>query len=128
MSGDGIWETAQGGMFTALHQNAWTAERYANGEQIDWPALSTAKSVNHELSDFVNFDRAYLRLKNLEISYRIQGLGLQRLGIGELRVIASGQNLLTWGNMKTNDFGPEGGGYLSFPVYRVYSFGLGMSL
>lgn len=128
MSGDGIWETAQGGMFTALHQNAWTAERYASGAQINWPALSTAKSVNHELSDFVNFDRAYLRLKNLEISYRIQAEGLQRLGIGELRVIASGQNLLTWDNMKTNDFGPEGGGYLSFPVYRVYSFGLGMSL
>ena len=34
MSGDGIWETAQGGMFTALHQNAWTAERYANEHKL----------------------------------------------------------------------------------------------
>ncbi|VTQ04695.1 Outer membrane cobalamin receptor protein [Sphingobacterium daejeonense] len=55
MMGPGIWETTNGGMYTALHQNAWTAERYANGETITWPALSTEKSVNHEAKRFCQF-------------------------------------------------------------------------
>lgn len=128
MTGAGIWETHSGGMFTALHQRSWTEERYAAGEEISWPALSTEKSVNHEPNDFVSFDRSYLRLKNLEISYTFAGDGLKQLGIDGLRLIASGQNLITWDKMKTDDFGPEGGGYLNFPVYRVFSFGLGIQL
>lgn len=128
ITGNGVWETANGGWFTALHQQAWTPERYASGERITWPALSTEKSVNHEASDFVNYNRSYLRLKNVEVSYHLASDGLKRWGIAGLRFIASGQNLLTWDKMKTNDFGPEGGGYLSFPVYRVFSFGLGWSL
>ncbi|MGO1786222.1 MAG: SusC/RagA family TonB-linked outer membrane protein [Sphingobacterium sp.] len=128
MTGAGIWETHNGGMFTALHQKAWTEDRFAAGEEISWPALSTEKSVNHEASDFVNFNRSYLRLKNLEMSYSLQSDGLKRWGVDGLRFILSGQNLLTWDKMKSKDFGPEGAGYLSFPVYRVFSFGLGLTL
>ena len=128
MTGNGIWETANGGMFTALHQNAWTQERYANGESITWPALSTEKSVNQENSDFVNFNKSYLRLRNLELGYTIKRGTTKKIGFDQIRIVLSGQNLFTWDKMKTNDFGPEGAGYLSFPVYRVYSFGVNLML
>ncbi|MGO3805516.1 MAG: SusC/RagA family TonB-linked outer membrane protein [Sphingobacterium sp.] len=128
MDGNGIWETANGGMFTALHQNAWTQERYDNGQTISWPALSTEKSVNHEKSDFVNFDRSYLRLRNLEIGYSLSNNNIKRIGFDQIRIVLSGQNLFTWDKMKTKDFGPEGAGYMSFPVYRIYSFGVNLKL
>lgn len=128
MGGNGIWETANGGMFSTLHQNAWTQERYDNGETISWPALSTEKSVNHEKSDFMNFDRSYLRLRNLEIGYSLQREKTQKFGFDQIRIVLSGQNLFTWDKMKTKDFGPEGAGYTSFPVYRVYSFGVNLML
>lgn len=126
--GDGIWETSSGGMFSSLHQNAWTEERFKNGQEITWPALSTEKSVSHEGSDFINFNKSYLRLRNLELGYTFKRSLTSKLGIDQIRLVLSGQNLLTWDKMKSKDFGPEGGGYLSFPVYRVYNFGINLVL
>ncbi|WP_339716819.1 SusC/RagA family TonB-linked outer membrane protein [Cyclobacterium amurskyense] len=127
IGGTGIWETEFDGIFGSMHQNAWTAERYANDQPITWPALSLAKSVNHEPSDFVNFDRSYIRLKNLEIGYTLP-LALSKVFRSDhTKVLLSGQNLLTWDKMKTSDFGPEGGGYSGFPVYRVYNLGLSVT-
>ncbi|RQP19915.1 MAG: SusC/RagA family TonB-linked outer membrane protein [Parapedobacter sp.] len=128
IDGAGVWETEYDGLFGSLHRNAWTPERYENGETITWPALSTTKSVNHENSDFVNFDRSYLRLKNLEIGYTLSGARIKALRMNQIRFVLSGQNLITWDHMKTKDFGPEGDGFLSFPVYRVYSVGINVML
>lgn len=124
LGGTGIWETDYDGVFGSLHRRAWTRERYENGERITWPALSLEKTVNHEPSDFVNFDRSYLRLKNLELGYTLPASSAQAISAEKIRVILSGQNLLTWDKMKSADFGPEGGGYTAFPVYRVYSLGV----
>lgn len=127
IGGTGIWETEYDGIFGSIHQDAWTAERYANDQIISWPALSLAKSVNHEPSDFVNFDRSYIRLKNLEIGYTLP-LTVSKIFRSEhAKVLLSGQNLLTWDKMKTSDFGPEGGGYSGFPVYKVYNLGLSVT-
>jgi len=128
MTGNGIWETSNGGLYSSLHQHAWTAERYANNEEITWPALSTEKSVNHEGSDFVNFNKTYLRLRNVELGYTFQRDKTRFIGFDQIRIVLSGQNLFTWDKMKTKDFGPEGPGYMGFPVYRVYSFGVNLML
>lgn len=124
LEGTGIWETEFDGVFGALHLQAWTQERYDNGEPITWPALSLAKTVNHEPSDFVLYDRSYLRLKNLELAYTLPQPVSEAIRAEKVRCIFSGQNLLTRDKMKSDDFGPEGGGYASFPVYRVYSLGV----
>lgn len=124
LGGTGIWETDYDGVFSSLHRNAWTRERYENGEEITWPALSLTKTVNHEMSDFVNYDRSYLRLKNLELGYTLPLKTAKAISAEKIRVVLSGQNLLTWDHMKSDDFGPEGAGYTSFPVYRVYSLGV----
>ncbi|GAA4316172.1 SusC/RagA family TonB-linked outer membrane protein [Compostibacter hankyongensis] len=127
MNGTGIWETDYDGVFGALHAHAWTAERYANHEKITWPALSLNKSVSQELSDFVNYNRAYLRLKNVELAYTLPASLSKKISMDQIRVLLSGQNLVTWDKMKSKDFGPEGGGYLSFPVYRVYNIGVNVT-
>jgi len=123
-SGTGVYETSFDGVFGDLHRNAWTAERYANGEEITAPALSTLKSVNHESNDFYNMDRSYLRLKNVELAYTLPASVSKAIAAEKIRFILSGQNLITWDNMKTKDFGPESSGYTSFPVYRAYNFGV----
>ncbi|MBE8722002.1 SusC/RagA family TonB-linked outer membrane protein [Sphingobacterium pedocola] len=123
-TGAGIWETEFDGIFGSLHENSWTAERYESGEKITWPALSLAKSVNHENSDFVLFNRSYLRLKNVEIGYTLGKEKLRMGSVNEIRFTLSGQNLITWDKMKSKDFGPEGGGFLAIPAYRVYSVGV----
>lgn len=122
-SGAGVWETDYDGVFGALHKNAWTQERYNNGGKITSPALSLTRSVNHQTSNYYQYDRSYLRLKNVELAYTLPSSLLQSLSVDKVRFVLSGQNLVTWDNMKSDDFGPEGT-YSSFPVYRVFNLGV----
>ena len=125
-SGQGVWETNYDGVFGALHQNAWTQDRYNSGAKITSPALSLAQSVNHQSSDYYNYNRSYLRLKNLELAYTLPASMAQAISVAKVRFLLSGQNLITWDNMKSNDFGPEGS-YAEFPVYRVFNLGINVS-
>jgi TonB-linked SusC/RagA family outer membrane protein len=127
MEGTGIWETDFDGVFGSLHGNAWTPERYANGSTISWPALSLTKTVNHEPSDFVEYNRAYLRLKNIELAYTLPLSFRRAISSENIRFVLSGQNLFTWHKMKSDDFGPEGDGYSAIPVYRVYNVGFSIT-
>ena len=108
------------GVYTDWHKSAWTPERYANGDEIKYPALSAQKNSNHEASNFFLEDKSYLRLKNLEIGYTFDVFN-------GMRLYFSGQNLLTWDNLKHNVYGPEAhfsGGIEAIPVYRLYNLGL----
>ncbi len=105
------------GIYTEWHKTAWTAERYANGENITYPALSAKKNSNHEASNFFLEDKSYLRLKNLEIGYTFNVFN-------GMRLFFNGQNLFTWDKLKYgNLYGPEGS-YTGIPVYRLYNIGL----
>jgi hypothetical protein len=125
--GTGVFETDYDGVFGSLHRNAWTPERYAAGEKITSPALSLARTVNHEASDYYLYDRSYVRLKNVELSYTLPLSLSKAIRADKVRVLVSGQNLITWDKMKSGDFGPEGDGYLAFPVYRVYNAGISVT-
>jgi TonB-linked SusC/RagA family outer membrane protein len=124
MTGQGIFETDFDGVFGSLHSQAWTKERYESGAPITSPALSLAKSVNHEGSNYYLYNRSYLRLKNLELGYTLPAGLSKAISTEKIRFLLSGQNLITWDKMKSGDFGPEGGGYAAFPVYRVYNVGV----
>ncbi|WP_109700447.1 SusC/RagA family TonB-linked outer membrane protein [Chitinophaga deserti] len=123
-SGMGVRETEFDGVYGSIHRNAWTAERYAAGEPISHPALSMIKTVNHETNTFYFYDRSYLRLKNVELMWTLPESVSKKLAAQRLRVLLSGQNLLTWDKLPTSDFGPESGGYGAFPVYRVFNAGV----
>jgi len=122
-NGQGVFETSYDGDFGALHQDAWTKARYDNGGKITYPALSLVQSVNHQPSNFFNYNRSYVRLKNLELGYTLPLSISKAISVSKVRFILSGQNLITWDKMKSEDFGPEGS-YTSFPVYRVYNVGV----
>lgn len=63
ISGVGAYESEYQGVFTDLHLQAWTPERWNNGEEIKYPALSLRKSTNHQPNSFFIMDASYLRLK-----------------------------------------------------------------
>ena len=125
-NGQGVFETDYDGVFGALHQNAWTKARYDSGAKITSPALSLAQSVNHQSSDYYNYDRSYLRLKNLELAYTLPSSMARAIKVEKVRFLLSGQNLITWDKMKSKDFGPEGS-YAAFPVYRVLNLGVNVT-
>lgn len=94
--------TADWGGAQKWHMERWSPERYANGEKISFPRveLSPDKQHNYQPSSFWVQDASYLRLKNLELGYRFTAKALQRLGLNSMRIYVSGNNLLTWDNLK----------------------------
>lgn len=124
-SGWGIYGTDYSGIFGSLLENAYTPARYANGEKITAPALSLTTTTNQQPSDYYLYNRAYLRLKNLEIGYTLPNSIAKAISANKIRFTLSAQNLFTWDKMKSNDYGPEGG-YGTIPVYRVYNVGLSL--
>jgi len=111
------------GVYTRWHLNSWTAQRYADGDKITYPALSTTANSNHETNEFFMQDKSYLRLKNVEIGYNFPRRLAKAISAQRLRLFLSGQNLYTWHNLVADDYGPEGS-LLTVPVYRLYNIGL----
>jgi TonB-linked SusC/RagA family outer membrane protein len=94
--------TSDWGSAQKWHLERWTPERYANGEKITFPRveLSPARQHNYQPSSFWVQDASYIRLKNVEMGYRFAADFLKKMGLTSMRVYVSGNNLITWANMK----------------------------
>jgi hypothetical protein len=119
----GVSEFNFEGMYYTMQKTAWTPERYANGEEITYPALAVKANSNHQSSNFFLEDRSYLRLKNVTLAYNFPQRIAKAIAAENIRLTLSGQNLLTWHRLKTTDYGPEGS-YLDIPVYQFYNIGI----
>ena len=75
-------------------------------------------------------DISYLRLKNLTVGYTLPRTLTGKWGIRQLRVFFSGENLWTLNKIFVNAIDPETimGGYSEYPLQKVISFGLNVSL
>ncbi len=124
ISGTGVFEYASQGSYTDMHLNAWTPDRYAAGEKIDYPALSLTQSSNHVANTFFQRNASYLKLRNLEIGYSLSDAIAHKVKAENIRFSLSGQNLLTIDRMHTKYIDPETGTMDTFQPYRVYTIGV----
>ena len=123
-AGQGVYEYIKEGTYFGYHKHAWTADRNANGDKITYPALSTHSNTNHVANDYFIMDRSFLRLKNIELGYTLPKGTLSKLGISNLRVFVSGQNLFTWDNLEMDHLDPENDDTIGYPVTKMKNFGL----
>lgn len=124
--GLGVSELENAGTYTDYHLHAWTKERYANGEKIEYPALSTHASSSLTRNDFFINNRSYCRLKNLQVSYTIPPNKLFRtLGVASGNIIAYGNNIFIIDNQRVKAVDAETGGTsITYPLNRTYSLAL----
>ena len=123
----GVYEYIIRGTYFNYHKSAWTPERYANGEKITYPALSTRRNVNHVANDFFIMDRSFIRLRNIELAYTLPKEALKVLGVKRLRVYASAQNLFTWDNLRMGHLDPENNDPIGYPQTRMTNFGMSIT-
>ncbi|WP_175549955.1 SusC/RagA family TonB-linked outer membrane protein [Mariniphaga anaerophila] len=123
-SGIGVNEIYSEGTYSELHKNAWSAERFQNGEKISYPALSTSASSSIQANSFFIGDKSYLRLKNIEIGCNLPSRLCNKISTEKIRFYLSGTNLLTFDNMQFKDLDPETSSLSSYPQYRTYNLGL----
>lgn len=127
LTGLGINEYLNDGVFNDIHLKSWTPERYAAGDKITFPALSLSPSVNHVNSDFFSSNRKYLRLRNLEIAYTLPAYLSDKIRSERIRVAFNAQNLFTLHNMKSKHIDPEIGNLNTFQPYRVFNIGISVN-
>ncbi len=86
------------------HLDRWTP----TNPDATYPRLTigTASTNNNAGSDYWMQNAAYARLKNVQLGYTIPKAMVQKIGLDNVRIYLTGQNLLTWTKMK-NGFDPE---------------------
>ena len=86
---------------------------------------------NHKTQTAYLQNAAYMRLKNLQLGYTLPKSLINKIGLQNVRVYVSGENLLTITGLsdtmdpETAGIGKQGG--TVYPLSRVYSFGLSVS-
>ncbi len=110
------------GLFHHLYEGRWTPE---TAETAEFPRFSQVSSGNnYRDSDKYILDASYLRLKNIELGYTINAPALMRVGLRNVRVYASGYNLLTFSDFEYFDPESQVGSSGLYPMTKVYNMGL----
>ncbi|MGX5855528.1 TonB-dependent receptor [Dyadobacter jiangsuensis] len=126
-SQQGVYEYIIRGTYFDYHKTAWTPERYAAGEKITYPALSTHSNTNHNANDFFVMNRSFTRLKNLVLGYTLPAGSLRAVGVSKMRLYVSAQNYFTWAHLKMGHLDPENDASLGYPVTKMANFGLNIT-
>nr|WP_319509509.1 TonB-dependent receptor [uncultured Draconibacterium sp.] len=103
----------------------YTDERYAAGEKIEFPRLTSDNDNWKYSGSYWLRDATYLRLKNVELGYTFDQSDrfVKTLGLESFRLFANGMNLLTFSSIKYLD--PETtNGVLRYPRSRVFNLGV----
>jgi hypothetical protein len=120
----GVTEFGLAGFYSDWHKHAWTEERYANGEKIDYPALGMSAGSSQQANSFFLFDRSFLRLKNVELGYTLPQRWTKAISISRARFYVNGNNLLTWKKYPTHVIDPEQTTTTTYPVTKMVNFGV----
>ncbi len=108
----------------------WTEERAARGDKITFPRISAkgeTSSHNAQSSDFWFRDASFLRLKNVEVAYKLKNSYLENLGISSVRIYANGNNLYTWTDLDLIDPEAKAADKAPIPPNKVYTMGVNVS-
>ena len=108
-------------------ENMWTTEN--PDKWAEYPRLETY-NMNHpslQTSDYWLRNASFLRVKNVQIGYTIPKSLTQKIGIEQVRVYLSGQNLFSF-NSFYKGWDPEneigtGDQPSYYPINAIYSFG-----
>lgn len=104
----------------------WTP---ANGATLPMPRWGATVDVAAQGTRYY-YDGAYLRLKNVELSYTFKGNWLRKIGLTTCRIYLNGDNLFLWTDMpddRESNFG-TGSSDGAYPTVRRFNLGLDITL
>ncbi|WP_197464869.1 SusC/RagA family TonB-linked outer membrane protein [Sphingobacterium populi] len=120
----GIMPFVQGSAPTTDIRDRWTEDNPSTTMPRIYFGWDSPQKFSRPSSYFLR-NASYLRLKNLSLGYTFKKESLATIGLKNLRIFVSGDNLITWTNYPGLD--PERGGsgtFLTYPQNKIYSFGV----
>ncbi|MDX9881776.1 MAG: TonB-dependent receptor [Prolixibacteraceae bacterium] len=109
--------------------NEWHLERWqpGDGQNATYPSVSLSKFQNNKAtSSFWIHDAGFLRLQSVELGYSLPKKTATKIGLEKVRLFVTGNNLMTWSNVKWIDPAGNGNG-TNYPVARTFSGGLNLT-
>ncbi|HOF56240.1 MAG TPA: TonB-dependent receptor [Prolixibacteraceae bacterium] len=108
--------------------NRWTTKN--PDKWAKYPRLETLNmsNTNLQVSDYWLRDASFLRIKNVQLGYTFTKSFVSQLGLQQLRVFFSGQNLYNFNSFykgwdPENEI-PTGDAPSFYPINSIYSFGI----
>jgi TonB-linked SusC/RagA family outer membrane protein len=135
VSSDVILTEQNNGFQVYEHQlDRWTPQ---TASTATWPSLHTRNSIsaNYLLNDFFLQNAAYLKIRNVELTYNLPAKWCSAVKLNSVRLILSGQNLYTWTKYKfsldpevINDGNTSFSRQSVYPTSIIYNLGLNLTL
>jgi TonB-linked SusC/RagA family outer membrane protein len=116
-----------GGKVKEIHQGRWNPAlpESENLAGATYPLLhyDTYSNHNQRTNSFFLKSGAFVRLKNVELSYTLPGRWAGAVGMSECRLYVSGNNLITWDHLD-GLIDPESNGSNRYPIMKTMNLGL----
>ena len=127
---EAMYAFVNGGKVKEHHLKRWDpaqSEAY-NLANAEYPLLhyDSYGDHNQRQNSFFLKNGAFLRLKNVELSYTLPQKWTKTVGMSSCRLYVNANNLLTWDHLdKLTD--PESNGSNRYPIMRIVNFGVNIN-
>ena len=128
VGGSTIWAFQNGGFGQAYENNLnrWTP---ATAATATYPRLNIGSNGNNQAqSSYWMRNGDFVRLKQVEIGYSIPDKLIRYVKLKNVRVFARGYNLFTIESKELDDRDPEVTSGFSYPLQRLFNFGITLKL
>ena len=118
------WSGTIGNFLKSYYDERWTPETPWKDGPRTYERENEYWANPDNMSTIFLRNANYLRLKNVEIGYSFSGDWMKKVGFSKLRLYANGSNLLTFDSVKDADPEARSEDLNSYPVRRVFNFGV----
>ena len=122
----GVWNCMKGNNNLSVHylENAWRPDGGDNANAL-YPRLTTQDNLNNDRASSIWYKNLnWLKLRNVEVYYRIPENWLKKISVSGAKIYVKGENLLTLSNMDVMD--PEVMN-TNYPVMKGISAGFSLN-
>ena len=112
-------------------QGVWWSDNHYGAEVVTPRLNSLPMSDKAYYGTQYLCDGSYIRLKNVEVAYTWTGGWVKKIGLNDLKVFVSGNNLWLWTRMpddRESNFSSNGGAVGAYPTMKRINFGLKFNL
>ncbi|WP_109700754.1 SusC/RagA family TonB-linked outer membrane protein [Chitinophaga deserti] len=115
-----------GGKVPKYHEDSWT-DKNPNGSTPKIYPWGDPHSAGYTWTSTFNvYNGGFLRMKYLNLNYRLPETLMKKLTLRDARIFLSGTNLFNLTKFKLYD--PEVSQFMSYPVMKTYTVGISMGL
>ena len=124
---EAMYAFVSGGKVKEHHLDRWnpTKSESENLASAKYPLLhyDSYGDHNQRQNSFFLKNGAFMRLKNIELSYTLPTKWIEKVGMSDCRLYINGNNLITWDHL--DDLcDPESNGSNRYPIMKTVNFGV----